>query len=92
MEETITVTEASRNFSDLVNRVAYRSKTAVLTRGGKPVARMSPIRAEETTGLDVARKVRSRVRMPKDEADAYAADLKDARSVGNKPQRDPWAG
>ena len=34
----MTVTEAARNFSDLVNRVYYRGESTILTRNGVPVA------------------------------------------------------
>ncbi len=38
----MTVTEAARNFSDLVNRVFYRGESMILTRNGNPVAFLTP--------------------------------------------------
>jgi len=33
MNQLISVTEASRNFSDVINRVYYQGQTYLLTRG-----------------------------------------------------------
>ena len=40
----MSVTTAARNFSDLVNRVAYRNEEFLLQRGGEPVCRVAPVR------------------------------------------------
>lgn len=40
---SISVTEASRNFADCVNRVRYQGATFVLQKNGVPVARIVPI-------------------------------------------------
>ena len=42
MSKMVTVTEAARNFSDVVNRVFYRGESMELTRGGTVVARLVP--------------------------------------------------
>ena len=39
----ISITEISRNFSDYINRVAYRGEHFTVLRGKKPVAEISPI-------------------------------------------------
>lgn len=39
----ITVTELARQLSDFVNRVTWRREEFVITRGGKPVASLSPV-------------------------------------------------
>jgi prevent-host-death family protein len=41
-EETITVTEAARNFAECVNRAHYQDVTFVLLKNGEPVARIVP--------------------------------------------------
>ena len=41
-DRRVTVTEAARNFSDLVNRVFYRGESAMLIRNGVTVARLVP--------------------------------------------------
>ncbi len=40
----MSVTNAARNFSDLVNRVVYRNEEFLLQRGGEPVCRVGPVR------------------------------------------------
>ena len=40
--ETINVTKAARQFSELLNRVAYQGAAFELERGGKPVVRLVP--------------------------------------------------
>lgn len=91
MESTLTVTDAARNFSDVINRVVYRGDTAILTRNGKPVARIIPERPK-VTGRELAKIWAKRERMPKEEAEAFARDIEEGRRLYNKPEvpRDPW--
>jgi len=91
MESTITVTEAARNFSDLINRVVYRGESALLTRNGKPVARIVPEVSRRITGLEAAEIWATRERLNTDEAEAFARDLEDIHRLGNEQPRDPWA-
>ncbi len=42
METRISATEASRRFSDILNRVRYRNEEFVVERGGEPVCRIVP--------------------------------------------------
>jgi antitoxin (DNA-binding transcriptional repressor) of toxin-antitoxin stability system len=46
----ITVTEAARNFSELVSRIHYQGDGALLVKGGKPMVRMVPARRPRTGG------------------------------------------
>ena len=41
-EETISVTEAARNFAECVNRAHYQDVTFILLKNGEPVARYAP--------------------------------------------------
>ncbi len=50
---SITVTEAARGFSDLIDRVRYKGESVLLTKGGRPVARIVPVRTART-GHDLA--------------------------------------
>jgi prevent-host-death family protein len=54
MESHLTVTEAARNFSDLVNRVLYRGEVFVIERGGQPVCRIVPAKPAKFTVRDLA--------------------------------------
>ena len=50
VESHITSTVAARNFSDILNRVAYRGESFVVERSGRPVCRIVPV---ETKGMSV---------------------------------------
>jgi antitoxin (DNA-binding transcriptional repressor) of toxin-antitoxin stability system len=41
----VSITDASRNFSDFINRVAYRQESFFLIRGKRPVAELRPVAA-----------------------------------------------
>ncbi len=43
MKTTASVTDVLRNFSEYINRVAFRGERFILVRGGKPVAELSPV-------------------------------------------------
>ena len=40
--ESVNVAEAKRRFSDLLGRVAYGGETVVITRRGRPMAKLVP--------------------------------------------------
>ena len=48
--ETLSATQASRNFSDLINKTLYMKQTTTLLRGGQPVAKIIPVTKECVTG------------------------------------------
>lgn len=45
MAVEISITEAARNFSDFINRVAYRQESFFLVRGKRAVAELKPVAA-----------------------------------------------
>ena len=80
MIRIITVTEASRTFADLVNRVFYRHESAVLLRGGKPVARIVPVDDKQTrTGQALAATWSTLAHLSADEADSFLSDIQASR-------------
>ena len=44
---SVNVAEAKRSLSDLLGRVAYGKETITISRRGKPMARLVPIRTDE---------------------------------------------
>lgn len=46
-EERLNVAEAKRRFSDLLGRVAYGGETILITRRGRPMAKLVPVGREE---------------------------------------------
>jgi len=89
---SISVTEASRNFADCVNRARYQGTTFVLEKNGNPVARIVPAVRKPERGEDVAaalRKAVADVHLSEDEATSWLHDLEQAR--GSLPaQGNPW--
>ena len=82
---TMTATEASRNFSDLLDAIE-RGETVTITRGNQVVAEVRP--ARHRTGSDL-RAALEHIPPPDDDfADDIAAALALVSSEGN----DPWAG
>jgi antitoxin (DNA-binding transcriptional repressor) of toxin-antitoxin stability system len=79
-DSRISVTQAARNFSDLINRVHYRNETATLIRGGAAVARLVPAHEKQVRGADLAAWWSRWEHMPTREAEAYAADLEEPAS------------
>ncbi len=45
---TLNLTEARQHLSDLLGRVAYEGETILITRGGRPMAKLVPV--EDATG------------------------------------------
>ncbi|MGV3533775.1 MAG: type II toxin-antitoxin system Phd/YefM family antitoxin [Chthoniobacteraceae bacterium] len=81
MEPTLSVTEAARNFADVVNRAYYRHESTTLLKNGKPVARVVPAGPSMRTGKEIAAEMTAtRPRLGVEEAEAFEADLLKARA------------
>lgn len=87
-DTVISVTEASRNFADCVNRVHYQNATFVLLRNGVPIARLIPAEKRPCTGKELAEAL-AKVELLPAEARAWARDLKAARKLLKAPI-DKW--
>jgi antitoxin (DNA-binding transcriptional repressor) of toxin-antitoxin stability system len=75
----ITVTEAARNFSELVSRVHYQGGTTILVKGGKPMDKLSPACCPNT-GRELAALWPKRPILSPDEAASFERDMADSRS------------
>lgn len=75
----ITVTEAARNFSELVSRVHYQGGTTILVKGGKPMVKLSPA-CRPKTGRELAALWPKRPILIPDEAASFERDTADSRS------------
>ncbi len=90
MKHTISVTEAARNFADIVSRVFYRGERFVLERGGRPVARLVPVPRGGRLG-DLPALLEAVPRLSVEEAEALRRDMQEARdSLPALPDEDPW--
>lgn len=82
---TMTATEASRNFSDLLDAIE-RGETVTITRGHHPVAEIAP--ARRRTGADL-RAALADIEPPDDR---FAEEITGALAVLTTEETDPWAG
>ena len=87
-ENTITVTEAARNFADCVNRAHYQNQSFVLLKNGVPFARLVPAGEPICHGSDLAEALES-VELTDADAQTWYRDLKDARKKIKAPA-DKW--
>jgi antitoxin (DNA-binding transcriptional repressor) of toxin-antitoxin stability system len=87
-KKVISVTEASRNFADCVNRAHYQNVTFVLLKNGSPFARLTPENERVCLGNQLA-EVLAKVELPEDEARNWHRDLRAARKVLKGPT-DRW--
>lgn len=55
----ISATEASRGFSELLNRVRYRGESFIIERGGAPICELRPAALARFTGTDLVTILRS---------------------------------
>jgi len=85
---SITVTEASRNFADCVNRAHYQNVAFVLLKNGEPFARLLPDNEKVCIGRDLAEAL-AKTNFPANEATAWHRDLEAARKALKAPA-DKW--
>lgn len=81
---TVTATEASRHFSELLDAVE-RGETVTIMRGNHPVAEIGP--ARRRTGADLRAALADTT--PPD--DAFARSISEAMSMVTSEVNDPWA-
>jgi antitoxin (DNA-binding transcriptional repressor) of toxin-antitoxin stability system len=83
-EETISVTEAARNFSECVNRARYQNVTFVLIKNGAPVARLGPAGGKVYSNRELVAVLRKN-RLSPENAKAWRADLRRAHKILKPP-------
>ena len=86
--QTLTVTEAARNLSDVINRVYYQGHTFILTRGRVSVAQLTPVKA--LTGAEFARRWPEHPRLTLDDAAEWLAELAELRTDISLPEDREW--
>jgi antitoxin (DNA-binding transcriptional repressor) of toxin-antitoxin stability system len=85
---TISVTDASRNFADCVNRAHYQKMTFVLLKNGLPVAQLAPSNEKVCTGRDLATAL-AKTKLTDEESKAWRRDLRSGRNILKAPA-DRW--
>ena len=82
--KTVNATEVARNFSEVLDGVEHRHQTYVVTRGGKPIARITPV--PSTNGLAVKRLLRDHA-----SDSSWSSELAALRASLTPEERD-WTG
>jgi antitoxin (DNA-binding transcriptional repressor) of toxin-antitoxin stability system len=78
--ETLSATQASRNFSDLINKTLYMKQTTTLLRGGQPVAKVIPISKDSVTGEELAKLWEGKPRISTENGEDWLNLTKEIRS------------
>lgn len=81
----ISATEASRNFSDILNRAQYRGEIFEVERGGEVVARIEPVRRKSLTVGEFRELWKSWPRLDPEDAAQFEEDLKEIRASAPSP-------
>ena len=82
---SISVTEASRNFADCVNRARYQDVTFVLLKNGAPVAQLVPSNDKVCSGRELAA-ILAKARLTDKESKAWRRDLQASRKTLKVPE------
>lgn len=83
----VSATEASRNFSEILNRIRYRGEIFVVTRGGQPICELRPAAPTLFTGADLVTLFRS---LPAVDDEYLSLIEESARNQPLLPES-PWA-
>ena len=90
MFRRLTVTDMARNFSDYINRVAYRGERFLLTRGNRVVAEIRPV-PESRPLRELPELLAALPRLGPEDAGAFGRDLEAARGeLGRPGGGDAW--
>ena len=76
--KTLTVTEAARNFSDLVSWVHYQGESTLLIKGGRPMVKITAARRAKTGG-QLAALWPSIPHLNRKDAESFGRDIETAR-------------
>lgn len=77
--ERISVTQAVRQFSDLLNRIFYQGVSVELERGNKVIARISPVLPESPLKVKDLNELFDNLPSLREDAGLFAKDLNEIR-------------
>jgi prevent-host-death family protein len=86
----LSVTDIARNFSEYINRVAYKGDRFILMKSGREVAELKPVpKGRRLSELAVL--LKTSARLTPNEAESFEADIEAARKDMNKSEvSHPW--
>jgi antitoxin (DNA-binding transcriptional repressor) of toxin-antitoxin stability system len=76
----ISATEASRNFSDILNRAQYRGESFEVVRGGEVIARIEPAVKKQLTVGEFRELWKSWPRLDPEDAAQFEKDIEEIRA------------
>ncbi len=88
--EKVNVTQAARQFSDLLNRIFYQGVSFELERGNKTIARLCPVAAPRQVAVRDLNRLFAALPHLNEDAESFDQDL-DAIRKAASPEQDPWA-
>lgn len=77
--ERVSVTQAVRQFSDLLNRVFYKGVSVELERGNKVIARISPVSTESTLKVKDLNRLFLELPSLGEDTESFGKDLENIR-------------
>lgn len=87
MKTRISATKASRNFAEILNRVAKKGETFVVERNGRTVCEISPIRRKTFTAADFAEMIKNAPRPDDQYFDDVEEVIKNRQPIAPSPWR-----
>jgi len=91
-QNQMSVTEAVRDFAELINRVYYRRESYMLTKGGKSVACLSPaVGGSDSTLKDLRLLINRQPILTFQEKRSFQKDVLSGKKMLKKVKGDPWA-
>ncbi len=91
MPTRLTVTEAVRNFSEVLGRVRFKGERFVLVKGGKPVAELGPTDAAVPIRLgELSAMLEALPHLEPEDAERFGLDLESGRNAAGRIPAVPW--
>ena len=78
MKSEVSATEAARNLSEYLNRVAYRGERFVIRRGNRPLAELRPVTGP-LSGPALLQLLECLPRLSEEELDSLESDIDEGR-------------
>jgi len=91
LAKRLTVTQAVRNFSEILGRVRFKGERFILVKGGRPVAELGPTDLADVVRLkDLAAILDALPHLDPEDADRFARELESGRVASGPIPAAPW--
>lgn len=89
MHQILSVTDAARNFSDVINRVYYQGQNYLLTRSGTIVAQLT-VPDKKLTARELLAQWETRPRLAPEDAAIWEQELEQFKTNAAPPENMEW--